>query len=601
MKRTYLKPLAFVISNIVAMSSLSVLAADLVKVDADNLNLNTANTLSSLSSTNSGSQFKIVKSIQLPNGEIIQKLVQHYNNVPVWGVSVSANRSTMGIYSNTSGTMLNNIAADIVNTTPLLSKTDAIEYAKQSSLIANDTRNEQAKLFIKQDQEGKARLVYLVSYVIDGENVSRPFFFIDAESGAILDQWEGINHRDAEGPGGNQKTGKYYYGKDYGSLIVNNNCQMDSPNVKTIDLNHQYSGGTVHQFTCPENTHKEINGAYSPLNDAHYFGNVVFDMFKDWYNTAPLTFKLTMRVHYGNNYENAFWDGQQMTFGDGRNTFYPLVSLDVVAHEVSHGFTEQNSGLVYRNQPGGINESFSDIAGEAAEFFMKGSNDWLVGQDIFKSSGALRYFEKPSKDGRSIDHASDYYSGLDVHYSSGVFNRAFYLLSNTNGWNTKKAFDVFVLANQTKWNANSDYNDAACGVRKAAQDLKYSEQDVVTAFSTVGVTACDTGPGPGPGDGELENGKPVSSLSDSQGKEKHYFIKVPSGAGPLNVVISGGSGDADLYVNFGSKPTTSKFECRPYRYGNNETCTVNAPKEGKYYIMLRGYTNYSGVTLKASY
>lgn len=600
MKRTYLKPLAFVISNLVAMSSLSALAADLVQVDADNLNLNTANTLSSLSSTNSGSQFKVVKSIQLPNGEIIQKLVQHYNNVPVWGVSVSANRSTMGIYSNTSGTMLNNIAADIVNTTPLLSKTDAIEYAKQSSLIANDTRNEQAKLFIKQDQEGKARLVYLVSYVIDGEKVSRPFFFIDAESGAILDQWEGINHRDAEGPGGNQKTGKYYYGKDYGSLIVNDNCQMDSPNVKTIDLNHQYSGGKVHQFTCPENTHKEINGAYSPLNDAHYFGNVVFDMFKDWYNTAPLTFKLTMRVHYGNNYENAFWDGQQMTFGDGRNTFYPLVSLDVVAHEVSHGFTEQNSGLVYRNQPGGINESFSDIAGEAAEYFMKGSNDWLVGQDIFKSSGALRYFEKPSKDGRSIDHASDYYSGLDVHYSSGVFNRAFYLLSNTNGWNTKKAFDVFVLANQTKWNANSDYNDAACGVRKAAQDLKYNEQDVVTAFSTVGVTACDTGPGPGD-DNELENGKPVSSLSDSQGKEKHYFIKVPSGAGPLNVVISGGSGDADLYVNFGSKPTTSKFECRPYRYGNNETCTVNAPKEGKYYIMLRGYTNYSGVTLKASY
>ncbi|MBU2712748.1 M4 family metallopeptidase [Zooshikella harenae] len=599
MKRTYLKPLAFVISNIVAMSSLSVSAASLVQVDAGNLNLNTANTLTSLSSTSSGSQFKVVKSIKLPSGEIKQKLVQHYNNVPVWGVSVSANRSTMGIYSNTSGSMLNNIASDIVNTTPLLSKTDAIERAKQSSLIANDTHNEQAKLYIKQDQDGKARLVYLVNYLIEGENVSRPFFFIDAESGAILDQWEGINYQDAQGPGGNQKTGKYYYGKDYGPLSVDEDCRMDSPNVVTKDMKHRTSGGDVHQFTCPENTYKEINGAFSPLNDAHYFGNVVFNMYNDWFNTAPLTFKLTMRVHYSNNYQNAFWDGSQMTFGDGGSTFYPLVSLDVAAHEVSHGFTEQNSGLVYRNQPGGINEAFSDIAGEAAEYFMKGSNDWLVGAQIFKSSGALRYFEKPSKDGRSIDHASDYYSGLDVHYSSGVYNRAFYLLANTDGWDTKKAFAAFVLANQVYWNANSDYDDAACGVRKAVKDLKYNEQDVVTAFSTVGVTACD-GPGPDP-DNELENGKPVSDISDKSGGEKHYFINVPSGAGTLNVVISGGSGDADLYVNFGSKPTTSKFECRPYRYGNSETCTFGAPKEGKYYIMLRGYTSYSGVTLKASY
>ncbi|MEZ9417725.1 M4 family metallopeptidase, partial [Vibrio sp. 10N.286.49.E1] len=111
------------------------------------------------------------------------------------------------------------------------------------------------------------------------------------------------------------------------------------------------------------------NGAFSPLNDAHYFGNIVFDMYKNWFDTAPLSFKLMMRVHYGNNYENAFWDGKAMTFGDGESFFYPLVSLDVSAHEVSHGFTEQNSGLVYANQSGGMNEAFSDMAGEAAEYY----------------------------------------------------------------------------------------------------------------------------------------------------------------------------------------------------------------------------------------
>ena len=75
-----------------------------------------------------------------------------------------------------------------------------------------------------------------------------------------------------------------------------------------------------------------------------------------------------------------------MTFGDGATRFYPLVSLDVSSHEVSHGFTEQNSGLIYRGQSGGINEAFSDMAGEAAEAYFKEENDFLIGYSIFKKT-----------------------------------------------------------------------------------------------------------------------------------------------------------------------------------------------------------------------
>ena len=181
-------------------------------------------------------------------------------------------------------------------------------------------------------------------------------------------------------------------------------------------------------------------------------------MYNDWLGTAPLSFQLKMRVHYGNNYENAFWDGSAMTFGDGQNTFYPLVSLDVSAHEVSHGFTEQNSGLVYSGKSGGLNEAFSDMAGEAAEFYMKGSNDWLVGQEIFKGNGALRYMNNPTQDGSSIDNQANYYSGMDVHYSSGVFNKAFYNLATTAGWDTKKAFVVMARANQLYWTASTNWD-----------------------------------------------------------------------------------------------------------------------------------------------
>jgi PKD repeat protein len=262
---------------------------------------------------------------------------------------------------------------------------------------------------------------------------------------------------------------------------------MNTEQVKTVDLNHGYFGSKAYTYDCYENTHEEINGGYCPLNDAHVFGGVVYDMYDEWFNTAPLTFQLVLRVHYSVNYENAFWDGQTMTFGDGASNFYPLVSLDVVAHEVSHGFTEQNSDLIYSGKPGGINEAFSDMAGEAAELYFRGSNDFMIGYDIRKGSGALRYMDDPPKDGKSIDSANDYYSGMDVHYSSGVFNKAFYVLATTTGWDTKKAFAVFVKANQDYWEPSTNFIEGAEGVRDAAVSLGYSASAVVDAFEVVDI------------------------------------------------------------------------------------------------------------------
>src|SRR5690606_25167276 len=259
-------------------------------------------------------------------------------------------------------------------------------------------------------------------------------------------------------------------------------------NVKSVNLNHGTSNSTTaYSFTCSRNTFKSINGAYSPINDAQYFGGVIYDMYNDYIGVPPLSFQLTMRVHYSNNYENAFWNGSSMTFGDGASYFYPLVSLDVSSHEVSHGFTEQNSNLVYSGQSGGMNEAFSDMAGEAADFYMHGSNDWAVGADIFKGSGALRYMNNPPADGSSIDHADDFTSSMDVHYSSGVYNKAFYLLATTSGWNVPNAFRAFARANQNYWTASSTFDAGACGVEQAADDLGYDVADVTAAFAAVGV------------------------------------------------------------------------------------------------------------------
>lgn len=100
---------------------------------------------------------------------------------------------------------------------------------------------------------------------------------------------------------------------------------------------------------------------------------------------------------------------------------------------------------------------------------------------------------------------------------------------------------------------------------------------------------------------KLDNGIAVSSLSGSTGSEQFFMLDVPEGAQNIRFTISGGNGDADLYVKAGEKPTTSNYDCRPYLVGNNESCNAFTEANLPYYLMLRAYQEYSGVTLTASY
>ncbi|MGN6152058.1 MAG: M4 family metallopeptidase [Lysobacteraceae bacterium] len=434
---------------------------------------------------------------------------QTFRGIPVFGEGIVVSEDAAGNVRTLFGQKLDGLAAQIPAGKPRLAASRAVSIAKSAGLGNRvgfmRTRDETAPLMIHVDDAGHARKAYVVTYFADsarGGSPMRPTVIVDAETGRVLKQWNALQTAlIGTGPGGNAKIGQYEYGTNYGYLDVaqsGSTCTMNNANVKTVNLNGGTTGSTAFAYTCPRNTVKAINGAYSPLNDAHYFGGVVYDMYQAYIGQAPLTFQLTMRVHYGTNYENAFWDGSSMTFGDGASTFYPLVSLDVSSHEVSHGYTSQNSNLTYSGQSGGINEAYSDIAGEAAEYYMRGSNDFKVGYDIFKGSGALRYMYNPPLDGISIDNTASYYDGLDVHYSSGIYNKAFYLLATKPGWNTRNAFQVFARANDLYWTASTNFNQGVCGVQTAAQDYGYSVADVTAAFASVGAS-CGTTPPAGCG------------------------------------------------------------------------------------------------------
>lgn len=621
------------------------------------------------------------------------RMQQLHRGVPVYGQVLTVEQDAAGHALSAHGDIVRGLDAELRSVTPTLRAAQAVGRLMQARGATNaqiaQAINQRAELYVL-PRAGGAKLAYLTSYFLDNSGrPTRPHAFVDAHTGAILEQWEGLTHADAGGPGGNQKIGQYTYGSGGRPFLdvaqSGSTCTMNNTNVKTVNLNHGTSGSTAYSFACPTNTVKTINGAYSPLNDAHHFGGVVFNMYRAYLDQAPLTFQLTMRVHYGNSYENAFWNGSSMTFGDGATRFYPLVSLDVSAHEVSHGYTEQNSGLQYSNQSGGMNEAFSDMAGEAAEFFDRGSNDWLVGADIFKSTGALRYMCNPTQDGNSIDHASNYTSGMDVHHSSGVYNKAFCLIAQTSGWDTREAFQVFARANDLYWSATENFNSGAVDTVKAACDLGFNGGDVAAAFTTVGVNAgtmpagCAGGGNAAPdanfsfsvssrtvsftdgstdsdgtiaartwtfGDGNtssatnpshtyaadgsytvtltvtdddgatnaetrtvtigtagnvLTNGVPVSGLSGAAGAMLRYTMNVPAGASNLRFVTSGGSGDADLYVRFGSPPTTSGYDCRSIGSTNSETCNIATAQAGTYHVLVHGYSAFSGLSLTGSH
>jgi vibriolysin len=592
-----------------AMVTLPATAAEKVTV-TDSVLLEQALALQSLSIAPTETGFKAVTNVTLPNGKKKVRYQQTYHGIPVFDTSVVATETKTG-KRNVYGVMAKGIASDVSTITPSIDKKQALAIAKEhfrkdKSLSATPKpEHENAKLMVRMDQNEQAQLVYMVDFFVADDHPARPFFFIDAETGDILKSWEGLNHNEVagHGPGGNRKTGQYIYGENGKSAFIVNKsgstCTMDTREVKTVNLKGRKLGTKAYSYQCSDSTnyndYKAINGAYSPLNDAQYYGHMIVDMYKDWLNTEPLSFQLVMRVHYDSQYENAFWDGSTMSFGDGASHFYPLVDVNVSAHEVSHGFTEQNSGLVYEGQSGGINEAFSDIAGEAMEYYDRGKVDWLVGADIIKSGNALRYFKQPSKDGSSIDNASEYTSSMNVHHTSGVYNRAYYLLSTKPGWNPKKGFQAFAYANKLYWTANATYDSAACGVAKAAKDLGYSVADVVDAFKTVGVNAdCDSTPTPG--NNVLVKGTPITGLSGAAGSTQYFTFTVDS-LSFSTVKTSGGSGDVDMYIKAGSQPSTSSYTCRPYKTGNNESCNILTKSGLTYYVMLRGYRSYSDVTL----
>ncbi|MET9321590.1 M4 family metallopeptidase [Streptomyces sp. NPDC003038] len=261
----------------------------------------------------------------------------------------------------------------------------------------------------------------------------------DAKTGAKITEWQAVE----TGTGNTMYSGQVTLGTSQSGSTYNL-TDANRGNHKTYNLNRGTSGtGTL--FSGPDDTWG--NGLPANLEtaaaDAHYGAQVTWDYYKNVHGRNGLRndgVSPYSRVHYGNNYVNAFWQDSCfcMTYGDGDGNAKPLTSTDVAAHEMTHGLTSVTGNMTYSGEPGGLNEATSDIMAAAVEFYANNPQDvgdYLVGEkiDIRGNGTPLRYMDKPSKDGSSKDA---WYSGIgsiDVHYSSGPANHWYYLASEGSG------------------------------------------------------------------------------------------------------------------------------------------------------------------------
>ncbi|MER5893226.1 M4 family metallopeptidase [Streptomyces sp. NPDC001876] len=387
----------------------------------------------------------------------------------------------------------------------------------------------------------------------------------DASSGAKLYEWQAIE----TGTGNTQYSGQVTLGTS-GSYNLTDTTRG---NHKTYNLNRGTSGtGTLFSGT------DDIWGNGSPSNletagaDAHYGAAETWDYYKNIHGRSGIRgdgVGAYSRVHYGNNYVNAFWSDSCfcMTYGDGSGNAAPLTSLDVAAHEMTHGVTSNTAGLNYSGESGGLNEATSDIFAAAVEFYSNTAEDpgdYFVGEkiDINGDGTPLRYMDKPSKDGASKDA---WYSGIgsvDVHYSSGPANHWFYLLSEGSGAKTvngvsynsptsdglpvtgigrDKAAQIWFKALTTKFTSTTNYAGARTGTLAVAGELYGTTSTeyaaVAHAWAGINVGARPGGGDPDPGGTVFQN-TTVKALADRSTNNIPVAVTGITGNAPSDLSVA---------------------------------------------------------------
>lgn len=452
--------------------------------------------------------------------------IQHYKGVPIIGAEFILHEKNGTVwYAN--GRLVHDLKMDVA---PALNEAAALQAALQH--IGAESymwQNEANEAFLKQERNdanatfypsgelkltsGKAeitaanmKLVYRFD-IYAAKPLGRYYVDVDAKTGAIVNKISRIHDADVAGSGASLYNGTVAMTVDQVSgssfrLQENQNLTRGA-DIRTYNMNNGTSYTAATDFTSTS-----ANGPWDAAGvSAHWGAEATYDYFFQKHNRNSLNnagFTLLSYVHanlvgmgYPNNV-NAFWDGSRMTYGDGDGVnYFPLVCLDVVGHELTHGVTDFSSNLIYSYESGALNESFSDIFGNAVELFKESpgqesgfsTSKWRVGEDLTANGLGIRNMQNPNEfSDPDTYQGSFWYTGTGdnggVHINSGVQNFWFYLLveggSGTNdvgyaynvpGLGLTKAAAIAYTNNNSFLTSSSNYNAARSGAIAAAEGL----------------------------------------------------------------------------------------------------------------------------------
>ena len=430
-----------------------------------------------------------------------------------------------------------------------------------------------------------------------------------------------VEYNDARGP----QRDVVFADSETGELVARHPKIHYARDLETRDCN-QKTRRCRRVSTSPD----EITTGDLAIDAAHNFAVATYNYYfnnhgRDSIDDAGMT--LISRVHYDRNYNNAYWDGTQMTYGDGDGVnFIPLSQdADVVAHELTHGVTERSSGLIYAGESGALNEAWSDIFGALVDFQegATGSAIWFIGEDIYtpgNPNDALRYMNDPDADGYSRGYYPErLYQGscfpsssndsCGVHGNSGIANLAFQLLVdggthprgkttvNVSGIGFVAAADIFYNANVACLSPSSNF----AGARYCTADVFGGTHAtaVHAAWDAVGVP--NDPPPPPPPPIALTDGVPLGNQDASTGNIQQYTLGVASGS-TVTCSTSCNNGDADLYLRFGAdaeaNPNSTANECGSYSSISNESCTTGAaPSATTLFAGVHAFAGYTNLTI----
>lgn len=399
---------------------------------------------------------------------------QTYRNIPVEGSMVNTHFKN-GVMNSLNGNYYPNLNIDIK---PMVQETDALKIAlarygfavfawqnkKEENLLKQIQQNPLATYYPKAEiviisknhsqVEADFRLAYKFNVYVS-EPLSREWIYIDAINGDILFTEQIIHTTDVKGTAITKYSGMQ-------------NITCDSTQPDSFFLKEQGRGLGIETYSARGGTRLDtgiiLNSDTKAWNltniqqdevalDIHWGLEKTYDFYKEKLNRNSLNdsgFKLIGLVHFGTKFNNAFWNGQYTNFGDGDGVkFKPLTSIDVCGHEVSHGLTQKTASLIYMNESGALNESFSDIFGKCVEHYaIPDSFNWLIGNRFQANGNYFRSMENPKLkanpkfyDGLFFLNASspgpdNDYGG--VHINSGVQNYWFYLMIEGGTGNREK-------------------------------------------------------------------------------------------------------------------------------------------------------------------